>query len=76
MAAPRTYDDEEWLSRKEAARFLASIGCPVAATTLSHRAARRNSGNGPPFTRTGHRTVRYQVRDLRTWAQSAASRVV
>lgn len=75
MASERAYQDDQWLSRKEAARFLCSIGCPVTWTSLAHKAANQNAGGGPPYTVTGHRTIRYLVADLRAWAAKAARRV-
>lgn len=65
----------EWLSRKEAARYLESIGCPVSVRTLETRAVNNNEGRGPPFTRIGWKTVRYKREDLDRWAKKEAVRV-
>mgnify|MGYP006935485314 CR=1 FL=1 len=73
--ADRAYADTDWLSRKEAAIYLHSIGCPVHYTTLAHKAAGNNRGSGPPFTRVGWRSVRYRVSDLRAWAEKTAQRI-
>lgn len=65
----------DWLKRQEAAAFLASIGCPVTPRTLANLAMDNNKGGGPPFTRTGWRTVYYNRDDLRVWAAQRAKRV-
>jgi hypothetical protein len=39
---------EEWLGRKEAARYLATIGYPVKPKTLDNWAAKNNALGGPP----------------------------
>lgn len=63
-----------WLSRKDAARFLANIGCPISAKTLANLAVNNNALSGPPFTRT-RKIVRYDAADLRAWAAREAVRV-
>jgi len=63
-----------WLSRKEAARFLAQIGCPISPKTLENLALNNNAGKGPPFTRV-RKYVRYDAADLRAWAEKSAVRV-
>lgn len=68
-------EEVEWLTRKEASRFLSRIGCPVSVATLAGMAANNNAGKGPAFTRTGWRTVRYQPADLRAWANGRTTRV-
>lgn len=56
-------------SRKEAAVFLTRIGFKISAQTLAVYAIRDNeSRKGPPFRRTGWRTVQYSEDDLRAWA--------
>ena len=62
--------DADLLSRKEAAKYLSSIGCPISVQTLANMAANRNVGKGPSFTRFGWKTVRYRRMDLDSWAQS------
>jgi hypothetical protein len=59
---------DQWLTRKEAAAYLTSIGCPIAAGTLENLACNNNAGGGPSYRRTGWRTVRYHTRDLEKWA--------
>ena len=59
---------DDWLSRKEAAFYLAKIGCPISVRALELRGMKNNSGNGPSFIRIGQRTVRYRRGDLDAWA--------
>jgi hypothetical protein len=73
LCQPMTRD--EWLSRKEAARYLESIGCPVSVRMLERRAANNNEGGGPSFTRIGWKMVRYRREDLEAWAKVQATRV-
>jgi hypothetical protein len=65
----------QWFTRKEAAAYLTSIGCPIAAGTLENLACNRNAGGGPPYQITGRRSVRYNVQDLDRWAQARIIRV-
>ena len=63
-------------SRKEAAAFLTRIGFKISAATLAAYAMRDNaSRKGPPFIRTGWRTIRYSEDDLRAWAADKTTRV-
>lgn len=64
-----------WLTRKQAAAFLADIGCPISPKTLAIKAANDNAGRGPAFTRSGWRSVRYEPADLRAWAEKQITRV-
>lgn len=66
---------EGWMSRKEAARFLTSIGHPTTAQRLANMAKNNNAGKGPSFTRTGWRSVYYLESDLRVWAARRTERV-
>jgi hypothetical protein len=66
---------KEWYSRKEAAGYLASIGCPVSVRMLENRAANNNAGRGPSFTRIGWRMVKYHRRDLDAWAYAQTEHV-
>lgn len=59
---------KDWFSRKEAALYLASIGCPVPLRTLEKWAMNNNAGKGPPFTRIKSKIVRYRRADLDAWA--------
>lgn len=72
----RTYEPDDWLSRKEAALYLTSIGCPLSHQTLANLASNDNAMGGPSFTRIGWRTIRYQRRDLDTWAHKRVQRVM
>jgi hypothetical protein len=66
---------QEWFTRVEAAAYLASIGCPVSVRSLEKKASNHNEGKGPAFTRVGWRTVKYNRRDLDTWAFQQTVRV-
>ncbi len=67
--------EPEWLSRKEASRFLSEIGCPVAVQTLANMAVKNNERHGPPFYRFGNK-VRYKADDLQSWVDAKAERVM
>lgn len=56
-----------WVKRKEAARILTDMGYPVTAEQLAQMAENNNAGAGPPFTRTGWRSVWYHINDLKSW---------
>ena len=75
LALSRSPMQDEWLSRKEAARYLESIGCPVSARSLEKRASNDNEGRGPAFYRIGWRMVRYRKADLEAWAKAQVVRV-
>ncbi len=64
-----------WLTRKQAAAFLADIGCPISPKTLAIKAVNNNAGKGPAFTRSGWRSVRYEPADLRAWAATQIVRI-
>lgn len=66
---------KEWLTRKEAADYLASLGCAISAKTLSNMACNNNGRNGPTFTRSGWTCVRYRREDLDKWAAARSDRV-
>ena len=67
--------DLDWLTRKEAAKFLATLGCGVSAKTLANLAANGNAMRGPPFTQTRWKHVRYRRGDLSAWAAEQSRRV-
>jgi hypothetical protein len=58
-----------YLSRKEASRFLASLGLSVAPSTLAKYAT---VGGGPRFRHFG-RQVKYLMSDLIAWAMARLS---
>ncbi|MCR6631029.1 MAG: hypothetical protein NVV74_13835 [Magnetospirillum sp.] len=58
-----------YLSRKEASRFLASLGLSIAPSTLAKYAT---VGGGPKFRRFG-RQVKYLPADLIPWAETRLS---
>lgn len=72
MSEPRPTD---WVSRKQAARFLASLGVPVSPRTLEKWAAKNNAGGGPPFIRLKTKIVRYLKSDLQSWVQREVTRI-
>ena len=65
----------DYLCRKEAASFLAKLGCPIAPATLAKKAKNNNEGAGPPFLKSGWRTVRYAKEDLVEWANKTVKRI-
>ena len=56
------------ISRKEAARYLARIGCPLAPQTLANMASNNNKLDGPPYIRNGWKSVLYRKCELDAWA--------
>ncbi len=64
-----------WLTRKEASYYLEQLGCPTSKEMLSYYAQKNNERKGPPFTRSGWKTIRYQPSDLEAWARSRMVRV-
>ena len=75
LAQARGRAQRIWLTRKQAAAFLADIGCPISPKTLAIKAANNNAGRGPAFTRAGWKTIRYEPADLRAWAAKQITRV-
>lgn len=73
MVATRPIAD--WLSRKQAANYLSSLGYPITANNLAKLATHGNRGNGPPFQKFRNTHVRYARADLDAWAQREACRV-
>ena len=67
--------DKVWLTRKQAAMFLCSLGTGISAGQLGKMACHDNARKGPPFTRSGWNTVRYEREDLRAWAEANSVRV-
>lgn len=65
-----------FLNRKEAARYLESIGIPISHHGLARMALFDNEGRGPPFVRTRRTSrVRYGFVDLQIWAEKNAQRI-
>lgn len=64
---PPSYPDK--LSRKEAARYLTSLGYRIAPKTLANLAANNNARKGPPFIRYGWTSVVYDRGALETWVR-------
>lgn len=60
--------EQDWLSTKEASKYLETLGCFVSYRTLENLRNRGNAGKGPSYTRSLWKTVRYQRGDLATWA--------
>ena len=71
----RKAEARDWLSRKEAAAYLSKQGYPISAGALANRAANNNKGKGPPFQRSGWKTVRYHRDDLDAWRKRETQRV-
>lgn len=67
--------EKVWFSRKEAALYLTSIGCPVTHNTLTNLARGDNALGGPSFYRLGWHTVRYKREDLAKWAERKCVRI-
>ncbi len=65
----------DWMSRKEAARYLTSKGRKISAQTLANMASNNNAGKGPPYTRISWTSVVYERRDLDGWLKSQMIRV-
>ena len=66
----------EWLTRKQAADYLASLGySSISAKSLANMASNNNAGKGPPFTRIGWKTVRYEKSDLKKWLEARVERI-
>ena len=57
-----------FLTRKEAASYLDSIGCPISVRTLEQWASNGNAGRGPSFLRIRSRIIRYRRDDLDAFA--------
>lgn len=66
----------EYFTRKEAAEYLTSIGCPTAPQTLANLASNGNAGGGPPFITSGWRTLRYARTELDAWAKRRIKRTL
>jgi hypothetical protein len=65
----------DWLTRKKAAMLLAALGCPISWRTLQKWGEDDNSGNGPPYTRTRRKIIRYHRNDIIEWVKREARRV-
>ena len=65
----------KWLSRKEASRFLETLGCPISPGSLTNFAANGNARGGPPYYKVGKRVVRYHPDDLTAWAKARTLRI-
>lgn len=70
MLSDKNAAEPQFLSRKEAAAYLAKIGCPIGLRTLATLASNNNEGKGPRFTRTRWKIVRYLKTDLDAWAKA------
>lgn len=66
----RAKTQKDWLSRKEAARYLSALGHKIEAQTLANLASNGNAGKGPPFSRNGWKQVQYARADLDAWARA------
>jgi hypothetical protein len=66
---------EDFLTRKQAAAYLRSNGCPIDHRRLAKMAIHNNSGKGPPFLRSGWRTIVYSKEELEAWRLKRVVRV-
>lgn len=64
----------KWLTRKEAADLLDTLGCPISPQRLNKLAAQRPY-RGPPFVRARGATIRYHMDELRTWAMKQMEKI-
>jgi|GEM_PF-2249090 len=71
----RVENDDDWLTRKEASRYLGTLGVPLSPGTLAVYAANNNARRGPPFIRFGWNVVRYKRGDLRMWVKARVTYV-
>ena len=67
--------ESDFLSRKEASAYLASIGCPISVRTLANLAANNNARGGPSYLRVRWNIVRYERATLDAWAYSQTERI-
>ena len=78
MAAPagqvRVLGEKEWLSRKEASRYLFARGMPITPECLARWGNRDNSGDGPSYTHTRNK-VAYHKADLDDWIRRNSKRI-
>lgn len=65
---------DEWLKRKDAARYLGSLGYTISPGRLGNLGLHNNRDGGPPFTRFNQKSVRYNVQDLRAWLEARSKR--
>lgn len=63
------------MSRKQAAAFLTALGHRIAEKTLRNMASNKNAGHGPPFTRTGWRSLYYTRVDLEVWSAGRTAKI-
>jgi hypothetical protein len=68
-------EENEWLNRKDASKYLHSIGCPVSPKTLANLASNNNEGKGPPFVRFRWNRVSYRRIELKLWADCESERI-
>lgn len=70
MLTPNPY-----IGRKEAARYLTSIGCPIHWRTLANMACGDSPTKGPVFYKTAWGRVYYLKNDLTEWAKNQVKRI-
>ena len=64
------HQSEPLLNRKEAARYLNSLGYTIAPQTLARMASNGNAEKGPPFVKFGWSQVKYRRCELDVWAKA------
>ena len=67
--------DDEWMSRRAAAAYLTSIGCPVSWKTLANKACSKSADKGPAYVVSGWRSIAYSQSELDRYA-NARRRIV
>jgi hypothetical protein len=63
-----------WLTRKEAADLLDTLGCPIAPQRLAQLAC-IHPYEGPPFIKSRGKVVRYNIDEVQKWALAHMKRV-
>jgi len=68
--------EKDYMTRKEAAYFLETIGYPITVTTLAKYATHDNKlKRGPSFYRYQKKFVRYSKEDLIAWVSEKREKI-
>lgn len=65
----------DFMTRKDAARYLTTKGYPISAKRLANMASNNNAGNGPKFTQTAWSKVVYNRIDLDEWLRARQRKI-
>ncbi len=68
-------EGKTFLNRKEASRYLATIGVQISPKTLANLGCNSNARKGPPYYRPRWRSVQYDKAELKKWAEAQMVRV-